>query len=337
MHPEIDLLTFPQPGTAGAIAQVLERAGWDGLYMADTQNLAPDVHVSLALAAASTERMTLATGVTNPVTRHPAVTASAIAAIHAASGGRAVLGIGRGDSSLGYLGREPARVADFEAYVRRVRGFLHGDEVDLDDATSRNMWIPEQDLPPVPIDVAATGPKVTAIAARLADRVTFAVGADPDRLRASIDLVRQERQAAGLDPSSISVGAYVNAVAHPDAGIAREIARGSTATFAHFSGMSGAPARTAGPDATVYQSLGRDYDMAGHASAGSAHAAALPDDFIDRFAVAGPSDHCAGRLSELVEAGAQRLVLVPGSRDADRDELVSSIARLADEVLPALR
>jgi 5,10-methylenetetrahydromethanopterin reductase len=336
MIPEIDLLTFPQPGIAGAVAQMLERAGWDGLYMADTQNLAPDVHVSLALAAASTERMVLATGVTNPVTRHPAATASAIAAVHAASGGRAVLGIGRGDSSLGYLGRQPAKLADFENYVRRVRGFLHGEEVDLGDATSRNMWISEQDLPPVPIDIAATGPKVTAIAARLADRVTFAVGADPARLRDSIELVRKERAAAGLDPSSISVGAYVNAVAHPDVDAARTIARGSTATFAHFSGMAGAPT-TASPDAAVFESLGTDYDMAGHATAGSAHAAALPDDFIDRFAVAGPSEHCIARLSELIEAGAERLVLVPGSRDADRGELVASIARLAADVLPALR
>ena len=148
--------------------------------------------------------------------------------------------------------------------------------------------------------------------------------------------MRKERQAAGLDPSSISVGGYVTAVAHPDAEFAREIAPGGTATFAHFSGMSGAPTNP-GPDAGLLASLGSDYDMAGHATAGSAHAAALPADFIDRFAVAGPSEHCIARLSELIEAGAQLLAPVPGSRDADRDELVASMTRLADEVLPALR
>ena len=67
------------------------------------------------------------------------------------------------------------------------------------------------------------------------------------------------------------------------------------------------------------------------------HAAALPDEFIDRFAVAGPSEYCVGRLAELVDAGAERLVLVPGSRDADRGELVASMARVASEVLPKLR
>jgi 5,10-methylenetetrahydromethanopterin reductase len=164
MAPELDLLTFPIPGLVGAMAQMFEGAGWDGLYLA-------------------------------------------IAAVQAASGGRAVLGIGRGDSSLGYLGRRPAPVADFEIYLARVRGFLHGETVDLGDATSHNQWITETAQPPVPIDVAATGPKVTAIAARHADRVTFAVGADPARLRDAISLVRSQREDAGLDPAGISVGA----------------------------------------------------------------------------------------------------------------------------------
>ncbi len=97
------------------------------------------------------------------------------------------------------------------------------------------------------------------------------------------------------------------------------------------------PPRTDGPDAAVFETLGRDYDMDGHATAGASHAAALPDEFIDRFAVAGPVDHCVARLSELVEAGAERLVLVPGSRDADQGELVASMGRLATEVLPQLR
>lgn len=336
MIPELDLLIFPVPGLTGAMAANFEAAGWDGLYMADTQNLTAEVYTSLGVAAASTERIGLATGVTNPVTRHPAVAASSIATVNAASGGRAVLGIGRGDSSLGYLGRKPASVATFEDYVVRVRGFLHGDEVDLGDATSRNVWIPESGQPPVPIDIAATGPKVIGVAARHADRVTFAVGADPVRLRDSIAFVRRERQEAGLDPASISVGAYVNVVADPDIATARRIARGGTAVFAHFSGMSGAPGTHTADDA-VYEAIDRTYDMAGHASADAEHANVMPDEFVDRFAIAGSVEHCVRRLSELVEAGAERLVVVPGSRGADTAQVGASLGRLAAEVLPALR
>lgn len=336
MTPELDLLMFPLPGRAGAMAAMVEAAGWDGIYFADTQNLTGEVYVSLGLAAASTERMTLATGVTNPVTRHPAVTASAIATVQVASGGRAVLGIGRGDSSLGYLGRGPASVATFETCLRRLRGYLRGDDVDLDGSSSRNVWIAEAATAPVPIDVAATGPRVIALAARYADRVTFAVGADPQRIRDAIALVRAEREAFGLDPTSISVGAYVNVVAHPEVAAARRLARGGAASFAHFSGMSGAP-KTNTADDKVFAAINEKYDMAGHAQAGADHAAAIPDEFIDRFAVVGPVEHCISRLSELIEAGAERLVVVPGSRDADPYEVGASIERLAGEVLPALR
>jgi 5,10-methylenetetrahydromethanopterin reductase len=333
---EIHMLTFPMPGAAGPMARSIEEAGWDGVYFADTQNLTGEIWVSMGLAAASTTTLGLATGVTNPVTRHPAVTASAASTVQVASGGRAVLGIGRGDSSLGYLGRQPASVAVFEDYVAKLRGFLHGAEVDLGDATSRNTWVAGSGQPPVPIDVAATGPKVTAVAARHADRVTFAVGADPHRLSDSVALVRREREAAGLDPTGISVGAYVNMACHDDPAVAREIIRGGTASFAHFSGMSGAP-KTGGSDGAVFESLGRDYDMSGHAEASSRHASALPADFIDRFAVAGDVGTCVSRLSELVEAGAERLVVVTGSRDADPALLIASMERLAREVVPALR
>ena len=77
MSPELDLLMFPMPGLAGAMAATVEAAGWDGIYFADTQNLPGEVYVSLGLAAAATERMILATGVTNPVSVRLTNTSSA--------------------------------------------------------------------------------------------------------------------------------------------------------------------------------------------------------------------------------------------------------------------
>jgi 5,10-methylenetetrahydromethanopterin reductase len=95
-------------------AQEIEAAGWDGMLVVDSQNLSGDPYVSLALAAAATTRIGLGTGVTNSVTRHAAATATAITSVNRVSNGRAVLGIGRGDSALAHLGRAPARLAQFE-------------------------------------------------------------------------------------------------------------------------------------------------------------------------------------------------------------------------------
>ena len=62
--------------------------------------------------------------VTNPVTREPAVTASAHATLQDISGGRMVMGIGRGDSAVRVMGRKPTPIAMFEQRLRDDQG-LH--------------------------------------------------------------------------------------------------------------------------------------------------------------------------------------------------------------------
>ena len=62
--------------------------------------------------------------------------------------------------------------------------------------------------------MAATGPKVIGIAAVHADRVMFAVGADPERLAWGIDVAKAARRNAGLDPDGVKFGAYLNMACH---------------------------------------------------------------------------------------------------------------------------
>ena len=107
----------------------IEEEGFDGISFVDSQNLSGDVYVAMATAAVATETLELSTGVTNPVTRHPAVTASAIGSVQRVAGGRVQLGIGRGDSALAHIGRGPARVVDFERYLIAVQKYLKGEEV----------------------------------------------------------------------------------------------------------------------------------------------------------------------------------------------------------------
>jgi 5,10-methylenetetrahydromethanopterin reductase len=200
------------PSAFARRAKRAEASGYDGITIVDSQNLSGDCYVGLAAAAAQTTRIRVGTGVTNPFTRHAAVTACAIATVHAASGGRAVLGIGRGDSALAHLGHAPASPDVLAHYLDQLQGYLRGEEVPFDESGdlarldlahqptgSRIQWLRPGRYSKVPVDVAATGPKVIAIAARLADRVTFAVGADPTRLRWAIDTARSARATAHLD------------------------------------------------------------------------------------------------------------------------------------------
>src|SRR5688572_23353934 len=110
-----------------------EAAGWDGMYVVDSQNLSGDPFVALALAARETTQLRLGTGVSNPSTRHPAAAAAGIGSVQVASGGRAVFGVGRGDSALAHLGLAPAPLDDLERFVRITRAYLRGEEVPFDD------------------------------------------------------------------------------------------------------------------------------------------------------------------------------------------------------------
>lgn len=336
--PEFWLLSFPIPGIAPRLGTLAEEGGLDGIVFADTQNLAGDPYSELCLVARSTTRLKLGTGVTNPVTRHPAVTASAIATVHAESSGRAILGIGRGDSSLAYIGMKPATVAALERYVQRVQTYLAGETVDLDGFESRNQWISLTGLPKIPVDIAATGPKVIGVGARLAERVTFAVGADAERISASVEIAKSASSEAGRSDDQPSLGAFVNVGVNDDAATARDLIRGGLGSFAHFSGMSGAETSRVSPnDRAIFEALGAEYDMANHGMRSAKHAKFIDDAFVDRFGVAGDSEYCIRRLGELLDAGIERLVIVAGSRDANPGDFFNSNAKLMHEVVPALR
>ncbi|MDA3039271.1 MAG: LLM class flavin-dependent oxidoreductase [Actinomycetota bacterium] len=338
-------------------AKRAEDEGWDGIGLVDSQNLAGDPYVELALAAHATQRIQLGTAVTNPLTRHPAAMATAIATVQAESDGRAVLGIGRGDSALAHLGLAPAPVPSFERYLARLQGYLRGEDVpfavELDgggdfkpaDAlhlaggpkASRLRWL-RDGFTKVPVDVAATGPKVIAAAARHADRITFAVGADIERLTWAMDVARTAAAEAGRSPTEISFGAYVPVYPHPDRAQARQLISGGVASFARFSVMHGSVAGpvTAGERESL-EAVHANYDMGSHFTHGSPQSRFLTDEVIDRFGIAGPSGYCIDRLSELIELGLEKVFVMGGGFRGDPTEAEASRTRLATEVLPGLR
>lgn len=334
--PEVWLHGFPTPGRTVDLARQLEEWGFDGLLLADSETLVADPYVELALVANATQRLRLGPAVTNPITRLPSVTAGAMATLQAESGGRAVLAMGRGDSALAQLGRRSATTAELERGLVRVQGFLRGEPVELaTGATARIAWITGADVPKVPLDVAASGPRTIAVGTRHAERVTFTVGADPSRIEWALDTARDAMEGRRLDDPP-SFGAYVNVAVHDDPSVARDMVRGSAAIFARF--VSEGPTRELpARDRAVIERLGAAYDERGHGLSTADHAALLPDDFLDRFTVAGPPAHCVARVRQLLACGLERIVAVPASRDADPDAVAGSNARFAREVLPALR
>ena len=327
---ELGLLMFPSPTGSADMARLVEGLGFRSLVFADTQCLTPEVWSQLMLAASATERIEIGTGVTNPVSRDPSVTASAALGLQLASGGRAVLGIGRGDSSMAKIGRRPAPPADFDLYLQRLRAYLAGEETPREGHPSRIEWLDDTPVPPVPMEVAATGPKVIEIAARRADRICFAVGADTERLSECLERARRAAEAAGRDPAELRFGAFLNCVIHPDREVAREAIRGGLSAFAHFSGFQGLDidALPEGARAAA-RHLRSGYDMAHHGASAGPHAQALEAEFIHRFGIAGPLPEALARFQEIRELGIDFVRVVPGSRDMPREVGGASLMALA--------
>jgi 5,10-methylenetetrahydromethanopterin reductase len=335
---ELWTMGIPEIGTVVAQAERAAGNGWDGITFTDSQNLVGDPFVAVALAAAAVDQLRFATGVTNTYTRHPAALANVAATVQETSGGRFVLGIGRGDTALFHLGRKPMPVDAFAASVTDVQHYLANRTIDCGGHPSRLQWLDRCRQPKVPLDVAVSGPRMITVAAQIAERVTLAVGADPDRVAWALDVARKAAADIGRDPSEISFGAYVNVGCHPDLDAARALIGGSVAAFAHFSSMPGSTgAGLTDADRAVVAEVGRRYDSNEHLSNAAAHTAALVPGFVDRFAVVGTPDVCVQRLCALAELGLERFVITGAAFRADRDHARTAAQLMTQELLPALR
>lgn len=324
---EFATVGFATPGVAVPAAETAERDGFDILLLTDSQCLRGDVYTQMVLCGKATDKLRLGTGVSNPITRHASVTAASIAGVHVETDGRAILGIGRGDSSVLHIGRQPATMRKYGDYVREVQAYLAGDEVDQNGFPSRLRWLDQFDVPKVPVDMTGSGPKSLAMAGGIADRVTLAVGADPARIRWGLEQVASGARAAGRDPQTVQVGAWINVAVGVDEAAAMDAIKGSVATFAHFSASKGMDFDSQ-PEILkrVTTQLVTDYDTRHHTEGAAPHVQHIDEDFTRWFAAIGTETQIVDRLTPLIKLGIQHFYLVGSGREA-----------LAKEIMPALR
>ncbi|MYE83534.1 MAG: LLM class flavin-dependent oxidoreductase [Gammaproteobacteria bacterium] len=106
---------------------------------------------------------------------------------------------------------------------------------DTPDA-SRIQWL--RDFPRVPVGVAATGPQVISIAARLADRVDLMLGASAKRIQWGMEVAREARRKEGMT-GDVPFSAYVNLVVHDDGELAWKMAAPAITSQSRFAAMHG--------------------------------------------------------------------------------------------------
>src|SRR6266702_7095213 len=154
----------------------LEAEGVSRVWVIDSQLAMKDVYAGLVVAALNTTKIGLGTGVTNAVTRHPTVTANAIAAVAEISHGRAILGLGAGDSALYGVGLKPQKLAEVEEAIAFFRSHLDRG---------------------IPIYLAVSQQRMCELAGGLADGAIVMGPAQPDMVRRQVAWIEAGVQAAG--------------------------------------------------------------------------------------------------------------------------------------------
>lgn len=202
---------FPNRSASELVESIVaaERSGLDEVWLAD-EGVAREPVPVLAAAAVRTSTITLATGITSPLLRHPGAIGSTISTLDELSGGRAVLGLGVG----GHLSLDPFGIAP-ERPVRVLRDAIRIARGVVEQRPVEGYEPPSHAMPArrVPIWIGARGPQLVRLAARDADGL-FLSGCSPDELRriaddvATVDASGQVRLAvylsAATDPAASS-------------------------------------------------------------------------------------------------------------------------------------
>jgi 5,10-methylenetetrahydromethanopterin reductase len=282
-----------------ALGLAAEDLGYAGVWVADSHSVMRGAFELLAVLAERTRRITLATGVTHTVTRHPAVIANSIATIDELSAGRAILGIGVGESAVHNLGLRPEKLAVFAEKLRVIRALLLGEEVEYEGTRIRMPWSASR----APIVIACSGPKSLQLAGRLADGVLFQVGADPALARYALDNIRHGAESAGRRLTDLRLYMRLACSVGEDREAARAAVRGY-ASVAAGTVFRTVPRQYFGDE--LWQDLTRfkaEYDYAEHARNEARHATLLTDRIVDAVAVAGTPAEAIPRLRGLAAIG----------------------------------
>jgi probable F420-dependent oxidoreductase len=317
-----------------ALTRQAEAAGFTYGWLFDSHVLWQEVYPLLTLMALNTTGMRLGTCVTNPATREPTVTASALATLDMISGGRMDLGIGRGDSARRVLGKPPTTMATLEEAITVIRDLVEG-RTTMYEGTELNMpWAQGWQLP---VWVAGYGPMAMRLTGRVADGVILQL-ADPDLVRWMVGMVREAAAAAGRDPASIRVQAAAPAHVGP-VETARERVRWFPALVSnHVVDLVTKYPREQLPESlTGYIRDREGYDYRHHAEVGSSNSRFVGDEVVDRFSIIGPPEEHVRRLLELKDAGVDQfnLYLMNGDEEAQleaygRDVIPALAAALAE-------
>lgn len=286
--------THPMPRLIKQV-QIAEALGFESVWVIDSQLICRDVFVTLAACLANTSRIKLATGVTQPKTRHVSAAASALATLEECYPGRVLAGVGTGFSSVRTLGMRAAKASELEAFVNGLRKLLRKQEVEFENGARGSItWMEEPS--DTPVYVAASGPKMTRLAASIGDGVILLQGVANDLLDRGIGWMTEGAKDADREANELSVTCWTPLGIGETPAAGRDDVRARVAS----SIMQANPDWFEGEERESLLRLRSSYDSYQHASSKPDHSSLISDRMIERYAVSGDAAEIVDQLASLM-------------------------------------
>jgi 5,10-methylenetetrahydromethanopterin reductase len=302
------------PGTAPIpeltrLLQTVEAAGFDGAGVLDSQMICRDTFVTLAHAAVHTSRMALFPAVTNPFTRHASVLAGGIQSVEEVAPGRVKFVIGTGYTSASTIGRKAATLAEMRACIATVKALLAGRSVDFDGTPGRLVYASGR---PVPVIMAASGPKALEVAGEVTDGVMALVGFNRGIVETALDHIDRGAKRSGRRVEDLEIIWAVRTGTADTTAEARRLARPTVVHWGilRWGGHWLGPAGIKVPAYEIPEAVHKIYPDLSHAEDWDAAIDAtsfVSDDVIaelaDAYGLIGTPEHCATRIAEMTTLG----------------------------------
>ena len=312
-----------------------EDCGFERVGLVDSQSIYRELYVTCTAGLHASKDIRIGPRVTNALTRHPTVTASALVTMAELAPGRVFAGVGTGDSALINIGLRPIKLGALGEFVRCIRGLMRGELVQYQGSEFRLTWSRID----IPIYASAHGPKTLEFAGEHVDGVIYGDGVGKEIVADALSAVRRGADRAGRPVQDVDVwwglcGNVGNSRSEALAQI-RMLLAAKANHLARFPSQS----KHVPPEfREVLDRIHEGYSYLEHQKPGETTNArlvsesGLEDYLAGRYAIAGTPEDCLRRLSELEAMGVQKIWL-----NAHFDDKIGFMKRWSKEVMAKIK
>ncbi len=313
-----------------------EALGFGTAFISERYNI-KEAGALCGAAGAVSEQMRIATGVTNHNTRHAMVTASFATTMHYLTGGRFVLGLGRGIPMLQDLyGIPHITTAELEDMAGLLRRLWHGEYVFGHEGAAgshRFLHLDASFDAEIPLLVSAFGPVTLALGGRCFDEVLLHTYFTDETTARAVRTVKEAAEKAGRDPGDVAVWSCFATIGDhlpEEARLRKSVGRLAT----YLQGYGDLMVRTNGWDPAVLDQFRAD-PVVGSIAGGIDQKATteqlehieglLPEEWLAPSAT-GTTAECVDAIENQLALGCDRVIL-HGASPAELAPIVAEYAR----------